>query len=149
MAGTVTKEQAEGFWNKYNKDGNNELTADEVKECLQEVYDTVDEEDIKGKFAFFGQCEVKSVKKEDFIKGMVRADKCCALRKAFEEIDTNKSGTLTMDELEAGLDKVGIDGEQAKIIMEELEYDGDGEYDVDEFVEVVGFSEMFLKEYDI
>lgn len=47
MAGAVTQEQAEGFWNKYNKDGNKELTVEEVKACLQEVYDTVDEKDIE------------------------------------------------------------------------------------------------------
>ena len=43
----VTRDQAEGYWKKYNKDKNDELTVDEVKACLQEVYETVDEEDIK------------------------------------------------------------------------------------------------------
>ena len=45
---TVTKKQAEGYWNKYNKDGNDELTVEEVKTCLQQVYEgEVDEKDIE------------------------------------------------------------------------------------------------------
>jgi len=46
MAGTVTKAQAEGYWRKYNKDGNDVLTVDEVKQCLQEVYEEVDDFDV-------------------------------------------------------------------------------------------------------
>ena len=42
----VTRKQAEGYWNKYNKDGNDELTKEEVKACLQEVYESVDDQDI-------------------------------------------------------------------------------------------------------
>lgn len=46
MAGTVTPKQAEAYWRKYNKDGNDILTVEEVKQCLQEVYETVDDFDI-------------------------------------------------------------------------------------------------------
>jgi ribosomal protein S2 len=46
MAGTVTPTQAEAYWRKYNKDGNDVLTVEEVKQCLQEVYETVDDFDI-------------------------------------------------------------------------------------------------------
>ena len=46
MAGTVTPKQAEAYWRKYNKDGNDVLTVEEVKQCLQEVYETVDDFDI-------------------------------------------------------------------------------------------------------
>ena len=42
----VTRKQAEGYWEKYNKDKNDVLTAEEVKECLQEVYETVDNQDV-------------------------------------------------------------------------------------------------------
>ena len=42
----VTRKQAEGYWEKYNKDKNDVLTAEEVKECLQEVYETVDDQDV-------------------------------------------------------------------------------------------------------
>lgn len=46
MAGTVSLHEAEGYWNKYNKDGNDELTVEEVKQCLQEVYESVDDFDV-------------------------------------------------------------------------------------------------------
>lgn len=47
MAGTVTPKQAEAFWKKYNVDGNDVLTVEEVKKCLQEVYETVDDFDVE------------------------------------------------------------------------------------------------------
>lgn len=46
MAGSVTPKQAEAYWKKYNKDGNDVLTIEEVKQCLQDVYETVDDFDI-------------------------------------------------------------------------------------------------------
>lgn len=46
MAGSVTPKQAEAYWNKYNKDDNDVLTIEEVKQCLQDVYETVDDFDI-------------------------------------------------------------------------------------------------------
>ena len=52
----VTKQQAEAYWKKYNKDGNDKLTVDEVKACLQEVYETVDEEDLKVYLLYFLTC---------------------------------------------------------------------------------------------
>ena len=48
MAGPITKSQAEGCWNKYNKDGNDELTVEEVKEALKAEYEgDVDDFDVK------------------------------------------------------------------------------------------------------
>lgn len=46
MAGTVSLHEAEGYWTKYNKDGNDVLTVEEVKQCLQDVYETVDDFDV-------------------------------------------------------------------------------------------------------
>jgi hypothetical protein len=47
MAGTVSRSQAEAYWKKYNKDGNDVLTVEEVKQCLQEVYGSADDFDVK------------------------------------------------------------------------------------------------------
>jgi hypothetical protein len=41
----------------------------------------------------------------------------------------------------------GFEGEQAKCIVEELDYDSDGKYNIKEFLESVSFSEMFCKAY--
>ncbi|XP_052770152.1 uncharacterized protein LOC128209896 [Mya arenaria] len=148
MAGTVTKKQAEGYWNKYNKDGNDELTVEEVKQCLQEVYeDGVDDFDVNEKFVFFGQKEAKTLTKDEFMKGMMRADKCSSLKQQFKAMDKDNSGSLSKEELESGLDAQGFDKEQAKIIVEELEFDSDGKYSIEEFVETVAFSEMFAKTF--
>lgn len=69
------------------------------------------------------------------------------LKKAFEEMDKDGSGSLTKEELEAGLSSHGFEGEQAKCIVEELDYDSDGKYNLKEFLESVSFSEMFAKAY--
>ncbi|KAH3718540.1 uncharacterized protein LOC127856029 [Dreissena polymorpha] len=147
MAGTVTKKQAEGYWKKYNKDGNDVLTVEEVKQCLQEVYDTVDDFDVNEKFAFFGQKEAKALTKEEFLAGMLRTDKCTSLEQQFKAMDKDGSGSLSKEELESGLTGQGFDREQAKVILEELEFDSDGKYNIKEFLETVAFSEMFTKTY--
>ena len=46
MAGTVSLKQAEAIWRKYNKDGDDILSTEEVKQCLQEVYESVDDFDV-------------------------------------------------------------------------------------------------------
>lgn len=69
------------------------------------------------------------------------------LEKAFKEMDKDGSGSLSKEELEAGLASQGFEGEQAKCIVEELDYDSDGKYNIKEFLESVSFSEMFCKAY--
>lgn len=64
-------------------------------------------------------------------------------------MDKDGSGCLSKEELEAGLAAQGFDGEQAKCIVEELEFDDDGKYSVKEFLETVAFSEMFTQTYKI
>ncbi|XP_060563153.1 parvalbumin alpha-like [Ruditapes philippinarum] len=147
MAGTVSRSQAEAYWKKYNKDGNDVLTVEEVKQCLQEVYDSADDFDVKDKFAFFGQKEQKDLTKDEFIKGMMRTEKCIDLKKVFKAMDKDGNGSLSKEELESGLAANGFEGEVAKCIVEELEFDGDGKYNVDEFLETVAFSEQFAQTY--
>lgn len=65
----------------------------------------------------------------------------------FTKMDTDCSGSLSKDELKSGLAAVGFEGEQADIILDELEYDDDGKFNCDEFLEVVSFSEMFIQSY--
>jgi Ca2+-binding EF-hand superfamily protein len=69
------------------------------------------------------------------------------LEKSFKEMDKDGSGSLSKEELEAGLTSQGFEGEQAKCIVEELDYDSDGKYNMKEFLESVSFSEMFCKAY--
>lgn len=62
-------------------------------------------------------------------------------------MDTDGNGSLSKEELESGLTTQGFEGEQAKCIVEELEYDSDGKYNIKEFLETVAFSDMFAKTY--
>ena len=62
-------------------------------------------------------------------------------------MDKDENGSLSKEELESGLAANGFKGEQAKCIVEELEYDGDGKYNIKEFLETVAFSEHFAKTY--
>ena len=69
------------------------------------------------------------------------------LKAQFKAMDTDGNGRLDKDELKNGLAKVGIEGEQAEIILEELECDDDGKYNCAEFIDVAVFSEDFMKLY--
>ena len=69
------------------------------------------------------------------------------LKTMFKAMDKDGNGRLDKDELKNGLAGVGIEGEQAEIILDELECDDDGKYSCDEFIDVAVFSEDFMKLY--
>merc|ERR1712137_192498 len=144
---TFTKEQAEGLWDVYNADNNDTLTVDEVKnvikeellksKCEQTEEDEVDVDTlVKEKYAFFKQKEAKPLTKKEFVDGMVMANKCVDLKNIFTDLDKDKSGQLTKDELESGLSKFdNFSKEQVEILMDELAEDKDKQYDIKEFVD--------------
>ena len=48
MAGQFDEKKAERTWNRYNKDGNDTLTVDEVKDCIKDFYDDcLNDDDVK------------------------------------------------------------------------------------------------------
>ena len=69
------------------------------------------------------------------------------LKAQFKQMDKDGNGILTKEELKCGLSACGIEGEQADCVLDELEYDGDGKYNIDEFIDVVVFSE-FMQQYE-
>jgi calcium-dependent protein kinase len=58
------------------------------------------------------------------------------LRQMFKELDTAHTGTLTADELEAGLSKAGITAAKDEIhqIIQNIDYLGNGEINYSEFL---------------
>ena len=61
-----------------------------------------------------------------------------ALKRAFEFIDTDGSGTISVSELEALLKSKGsdVDSDDVTRIMAQMENDGETEIDLDEFMMV-------------
>lgn len=70
-----------------------------------------------------------------------------ALEQKFKAMDKDGNGSLTKEELSDGLAAQGFEKEVADIILEELEFDGDGKYSIKEFLETVAFSEQFAATY--
>jgi len=62
-------------------------------------------------------------------------------------MDADGNGSLTKEELAEGLKTQGFEKEVSDIILEELEFDGDGKYSIKEFLETVAFSEQFAATY--
>jgi calcium-dependent protein kinase len=54
----------------------------------------------------------------------------------FKELDLDGDGTLTIEEMELGMEKVGLEGQmdELKSLMQEIDTDGSGELDYTEFV---------------
>lgn len=75
-------------------------------------------------------------------------------RIGFDLFDSNKSGSITFQELKKGLDSLGqkITNEELEAILEEVDEEKDGEIDFPEFIEVLKKSmiktdpEVILKE---
>jgi Ca2+-binding EF-hand superfamily protein len=62
-------------------------------------------------------------------------------------MDKDGNGSLSKEELGSGLAANGFEEKVAKCIVEELEFDDDGKYNVDEFLETVAFSEQFTHSF--
>lgn len=77
------------------------------------------------------------------------SDQIRAFKEAFDLFDNNGGGTIDSAELKDTLDSVGIEIEQEDIeeVMMQLDEDGNGEIDFEEFLNLMTNTEMFLEAF--
>ncbi|XP_059668986.1 calcium-dependent protein kinase 17 [Cornus florida] len=70
------------------------------------------------------------------IAGCLSEEEIMGLKQMFKAIDTDNSGTITLEELKQGLDKQGtkLSEYEAKQLMDAADADGNGTIDYDEFI---------------
>ncbi|KAL3611450.1 hypothetical protein D5086_002470 [Populus alba] len=73
---------------------------------------------------------------EDVIAGCLSEEEIMGLKEMFKGMDTDNSGTITLEELKQGLAKQGtkLSEYEAKQLMEAADADGNGIIDYDEFI---------------
>ncbi|KAF6176120.1 hypothetical protein GIB67_000214 [Kingdonia uniflora] len=71
-----------------------------------------------------------------FIAGCLSEEEIMGLKAMFKNMDTDNSGTITLEELKQGLSKQGtkLSEYEVKQLMEAADADGDGTIDYDEFI---------------
>jgi calcium-dependent protein kinase len=90
---------------------------------------------LKNMRTFCGQNKLKKAAMEAIAKGM-QDDQIKALKEMFVTLDSNGDGTVTIQELRDGIDKLEIPGvlDNMQEVMEGIDTDGSGSIDYTEFI---------------
>ncbi|GAM37849.1 calmodulin [Talaromyces pinophilus] len=164
MAESLTEEQIARFreaFAVFDKDGNGEITAEELKEVMRslgqnpteaELQDIVNELDVDhtGTIDFDGDTAsptqhivILLTYQPEFLTMMIHKGKAtdeeAELRAAFEVFDQDGSGTISADEMRRVMKSIGEELTDAEIdeMIKEADTDGNGTIDYQEFVHLM------------
>ncbi|BDA50363.1 Calcium-dependent protein kinase 34 [Coccomyxa sp. Obi] len=98
-----------------------------------------------------GFMNMNKLKKEALkvIAGGMSPEEIAGLRSLFQSLDTDKSGTVTLEELKEGLAKQGSEVTQRELqaLVESMDFDANGSIDYDEFcAATINMSQLQLEE---
>ena len=120
-----------------DKDGDGKLSKKEVLEGCDKVFGAISPEELEAKFDAIDIDKSGSIDYNEFIMATISSKKLLNeknIKNAFDLIDKDHSGSITIDEIK---DMIGADqdmpDEVFKEIIKEVDTNGDGEINFDEF----------------
>jgi calcium-dependent protein kinase len=137
----VTKEETkdlERMFKQLDKDGDGNLSKQEILEGYEEVFGVpISEEDVD---AMFNQIDVDgsgTIDYTEFVMATMKQEEMLSntrLEQAFKMFDVDGSGSISVDEIK---DKLGIEEKMVEKMVKEIDENGDGEIQFDEFVHMM------------
>ncbi|EEA21351.1 hypothetical protein TMatcc_009247 [Talaromyces marneffei ATCC 18224] len=146
MAESLTEEQIARFreaFAVFDKDGNGEITADELREVMRSLGQNPTESELQDIVNELDVDRTGTIDFDEFLTMMVHKGKAtdeeAELRAAFEVFDQDGSGTISADEMRRVMKSIGEDLTDAEIeeMIKEADTDGDGTIDYQEFVHLM------------
>ncbi|XP_052803308.1 uncharacterized protein LOC128239121 [Mya arenaria] len=142
---SLTKQECEDFWSKADKNGDGQLTIQELDKALRSILPPgkgPSSKDVVYMFSAVDKDGDKSVTKKEFFDEMEKPPRRETLEETFKKYDKDNSGSLKRDEIEAvvrdsGAFKGGNVKEITDDIMKEADTSGDGAVDLQEFLKIV------------
>lgn len=135
---SLTKEQCEEFWGIADKNGDGELTIQELAAAARQYRPDLTDKECASMFCGIDRSGDKKISKQEFMEEMAEKPKRSeSLKQLFKESDTSGDGSLSQDELRVLIAKC-FKPELVDDVMEQfLQYcdaSGDGKISFDEFV---------------
>lgn len=140
IAKNMSQHEIEGLkeiFKAFDKDNSGTITLQELKEGLKKMGNPLTEADLDGMMAEIDIDGDGLISYDEFIAATMHMNKLNTeenLWKAFQEFDADNSGFITPDELHEALSKYGMDVQDIEGILADVDTDGDGRIDYDEFV---------------
>ncbi len=138
----LTQEQVEKLWKAFkvfDRDGNATICAEELRQVMRswghsptdsELLDTIEEADVD----LSGTIDFEELKT---LMVSEQGDRNSRLKLAFSVFDQNGSGQITASEMSHVMSKFGLTDEELHEMVKEVDCDGDGSIDFQEFYKLM------------
>ena len=123
-----------------DKDQNGAISAENLKEAIQMSGQTVTDEQVEMMIKNADCDENGKVEFPEFVKMMRKLMEAQQIREAFQAIDSDGSGKVSVDELKEIMKAAGegSDDDQIEGLIKQADTDGDGSLNYEEFLKVMG-----------
>mmetsp|Transcript_24291 Transcript_24291/g.46098 ORF Transcript_24291/g.46098 Transcript_24291/m.46098 type:complete len:523 (+) Transcript_24291:185-1753(+) len=143
IAKNMSQHEIEGLsemFKAFDRDNSGTITMQELKEGLKKMGNPLTEQEVDGVMAQIDIDGDGIISYDEFIAATMHMNKLNSeenLWKAFATFDADDSGFITPDELRDALIKHGMDVEGMDDILNDVDQDGDGRINYDEFVHMM------------
>ncbi|MEB3182008.1 MAG: EF-hand domain-containing protein [Nostocaceae cyanobacterium] len=138
----LSDEQVEKLWQAFqafDEDSNGTISAKELGLVMGSLGQSPDEMDLRDMIKEVDVDLSGSIDFEEFKALMVskQGDRTSRLKLAFSVFDENNSGQITADEMRGVMSKFGLTESELDEIVKEVDHDGDGSIDFQEFCKLM------------
>lgn len=121
-------------------DNSGTITVEEMREGLKQMGSNLNQGELDTLIEQMDVDKSGTIDYEEFVTAtlnLAQLEREELLKKAFEHFDTDGSGYITPDELQNALKQMGTNPAEIRDILEQVDRDGDGRIDYDEFVDMM------------
>ena len=123
-----------------DKDQSGAISAEELKAVMEMVGQPATDEQVEHMISNADCDENGKVEFPEFVKMMKKLMHEQQIREAFQALDSDGSGKITVDELKEIMKAAGVDISEDQIdeMIKQADSDGDGSVNYEEFLKVMG-----------
>jgi Ca2+-binding EF-hand superfamily protein len=138
----LTEEQVEKLWEAFkvfDEDGSGNISVEELGQVMRSLGQSPNETELRDMIKEVDVDFSGAIDFEEFKALMVssQGDRTSRLKLAFSVFDENQSGEITADEMRAVMSKFGLTDEELDEMVKEVDHDGDGSIDFEEFCKLM------------
>ncbi len=138
----LSDEQVEKLWEAFkvfDEDGSGAISTEELGQVMRSLGQSPSDTELRDTIKEVDVDLSGSIDFEEFKALMVskQGDRNSRLKLAFSVFDENGSGEITVDEMHSVMSKFGLTDEELDEMVKEVDHDGDGSIDFEEFCKLM------------